>query len=188
MIRFPTLPLGFVLALMCLPAPSLAEQAIKVSFSHDDPDLQTIEHTTLDELSVYVFADGAPMRGGEFGLVIEGADFVRYEMDTFFAWLAMPLPNPYPGTISQATGPDCLPPPVYFGKIILKPQKRGQRIFVDVIPSLWSSSAALLNCETEMINGFRAYPATANPGGKPEKTHRVEGGSGEHESETTQDD
>jgi hypothetical protein len=184
MIRFLTLPLGLALAALSLPAPSAAERAIKVSFSPEDPNVQTIEHPTLDELAVYVFADGEATRGGEFGLVIEGADFIRYEVDTFFAWLTMPLPNPYPGTISQATGPDCLPSPAYFGKLILKPQKSGERIVIDVIPSLWSGSAALLNCETEMMNGLRAYPATANPGGVPEKTHRVEGAVGEHEEAT----
>ena len=170
--------------LLLVPVSVRAERELKVSFSPEDPNVQTTEHTTDDELTAYIFSDGISTRGGEFGLALEGADFVRYEMDTFFPWIAMPLPNPYPGTISQATGPDCVAPPVYFGKIVLKPHEPGGRVVIDVIPSLYSQSAALLDCDVEMRNGFRAYPATANPGAKPEKTHRVTGANGDSTPES----
>jgi hypothetical protein len=156
-----------VAALVAAPAhPAVAAQyAVKVSLSRQDPDQDVGTHPGKDPVAFYVFADGAPNRGGEFGLTLVGADCVGFVPDSANAWMTLPVANPYPGTISQAKGgEECPDPPVCYGKLLVMPKTPGGRIVVDVIPSERAQDAAILGCDLEATNWFVAYPAVLNPG------------------------
>ncbi|GJM45241.1 MAG: hypothetical protein DHS20C21_20830 [Gemmatimonadota bacterium] len=178
--------LAFPSLLLLLPAPSLAQpdatvpteagMSVKVSTSRDDANLQHTDSKAEGDLEFFVFVDGGMTRGGEFGLAIDGAEFVSFLIDTEQAWMTLPMANPYPGTIAQAiAGPYCSDAPTYFGKLTVTPNERGGRVVVDVIPSLRSDQAVLLNCDNEPIAQLRAFPATVNGGGKNARNHGVRG-------------
>lgn len=142
-----------------------AEYSVKVSVSRSDPDAYTAVHPGTDYLDLFVFVDGRPNRGGEFGLSLEGAECVAFQPDTALAWITLPVKKPYPGTIAQAkSGDECADPPVCYGKMTVKPTTPGGRIVVQPIPSERAQDAAILGCDYGATNWFVAYPAVINPG------------------------
>lgn len=147
-------------------APAPEDIAVRVSLSKDDPHMQTSTRTveTNGFVEFFVFVEGQSATGGEFGLTIDGADFIAYVIDTSKPWLAMPLTDPYPGTIAQVrAGPNCFDPPIYFGRVLVRPHEPNGRVDVRVIPSELQQHAVVLGCvANEPTNGFRAYPATLN--------------------------
>jgi len=147
------------------PAPA-SEVAVRVSLSKDDPRVQSLARTVEPHgfVEFYLFVEGQSLTGGEFGLTIEGGEFLAYVIDTSKPWLPMPLTDPYPGTISQVrAGKNCYESPVYFGRILVRPDEPDGRVDVRVIPSDQQQHAVMLGCvANEPTNGFRAYPATLN--------------------------
>jgi hypothetical protein len=156
--------LVFVGIASATPAPE--DVSVRVSLAKDDPNVQTAQRAveTNGFVEFFVFVEGQSATGGEFGLTIEGADFIAYVIDTSKPWLAMPLTDPYPGTISQVrAGPACYDPPIYFGRVLVRPHEPNGRVDVRVIPSELQQHAVILGCvANEPTNGFRAYPATLN--------------------------
>ncbi|MEZ5065072.1 MAG: hypothetical protein R3B81_10070 [bacterium] len=171
----------FALALSLL-APLLAiggtaragEPAVKISCSPVDPNATTADLPEDETLSFYVFTDGVDTMGGEFGLKVDGAEFVRFELPNSF-WMSMPSPVGAPGTIAQVHVGDCPEGPNFWGTLIVRPKTPGDRVVVDVIASTRANYALLLDCANAPIDGFRAFPAVANSGGKREMPHWVEG-------------
>jgi len=161
--------LGAVLP-VALAGPAVAEDqfSVKVSLSHDDPDLAVVESSDAPLLEFFVFADGGPLRGGEFGLHLEGGQCVTFIPDPDTGWMVLPVIRGYPGTISQAiTGEDCQPSPICFGKLLVTPSAPGARVVVDVKPSERAGDAAIINCDHGSANWFYAFPAVVNPGSEP---------------------
>ena len=136
--------------------------------------MQTASFEHGNEVDFHVFVDGGNSRGAEFGVSIEGGEFVSYLIDTQRAWVALPLPDPYPGTIAQA-GVDCYPSPVHLGVIRVRPDEPGGRVNLLITPSERNAQAVVLNCDYTASYGFRAYPASIN--GEPKRSHRVRGDS-----------
>jgi hypothetical protein len=147
------------------------EHQVKVSLSRENPDVRTLG-TSADEIDFYLFIDGEKTRGGEFGIVIDGGELVRYSMDTENAWVTFPLVNPYPGTVTQV-GTDCYDTPVRLGTMTVKPTEPGGRVSLDVVPSARDTQATIIRCDNTGTAGFRAFPAAAN--GKPVAPHAVAG-------------
>ncbi|MFN8179306.1 MAG: hypothetical protein U0167_15345 [bacterium] len=157
--------------------PALAtEYTVKVSLSRKDPNVSVGENAGTDPVEFYVFVDGHPTKGGEFGLSLDGGECIGFEPDPDLPWITLPLVRPYPGTISQATAGDkCADPPVCFGKLLVKPDEAGGRIVVDLIPSTRAKDAAILDCNLKATNWFVAYPAVVNKGSQePPVPHVVQ--------------
>jgi hypothetical protein len=151
------------------------EATVHVSLSAEDPEVQTADIASGDEIDFHLFAGGRLLRGCEIGVKVEGADFLRFLLPSDEPWIAMPMRNPYPGTIAQViAGQECPPPPLLLGTVTVKPHEPGGRIVVDVVPSATGSHAMLLNCNNSAHDGFRVFPATVNPGGEPEAPHRLD--------------
>lgn len=153
------------------PEPRGFEHQVKVSLSREDPDVRTME-TGADEIDFYLFIDGERTRGGEFGIVIDGGEFVRYSMDVERAWVTFPLVNPYPGTVTQA-GTECYDTPVFLGTMTVKPREPGGRVSLDVVPSARDTQATIIRCDNSGTPGLRGFPAAAN--GEPVAPHAVAG-------------
>jgi hypothetical protein len=170
---------GFVLAGAGLAALAMllgsatvpAMPAVKISLSAEDPDVHTQEHSGMEPVVFHVFVDGLSLRAAEFGLVVSGGEFLEFNIDTQKVWVPLPVPDPYPGTIAQA-GIDCYEPPVYFGKLIVRPTQSGERIVVDAIPSERDQQAVFQLCDFDATNGFMAFPAAVNS--RPPPPHEVE--------------
>jgi len=163
----PSLVAFALASLLALPAwgADATEFTVKISLSRKDPNVSAGDHAGTDPVEFYVFVDGHPTRGGEFGLRLEGAECLGFEPDVDLPWVTMPMVRPYPGTIAQATaGDDCHDPPVCFGKLLVKPAKPGGRIVVDVIPSVRAKEVTLLKCDLSSATAFVAYPAVVNKG------------------------
>jgi hypothetical protein len=160
---------------VALPAVA-AEYTVKVSLSRKDPNVSVGENNGTDPIEFYVFEDGAPTRGGEFGLSLEGGECIGFVPDPDLPWISLPMMHPYPGTIAQAiAGDKCQDPPVCFGKLLVKPSKAGGRIVVDLIPSIRAKDAALLACDLSATNWFIGYPAVLNKGSEePPAPHLVQ--------------
>ncbi|HMB67826.1 MAG TPA: hypothetical protein VKU85_00895 [bacterium] len=145
--------------------------SVKISLSEDDPDVQSQE-TDADLLDFYLFVDGAPTRGAEFGVTIEGGTLVAYVIDTKNAWVTLPLEDPYPGTIAQVkAGPDCFEPPVYFGRLMVRPDSPGGKVELNVIPSVRAAQTAVIHCDQSGSFEVMAHHAAAN--GKPRAAERL---------------
>jgi len=144
---------------------------VKISLSAEDPNVHAREHSDTEPITFYVFVDGMSLRAAEFGLEIQGGEFVEFLIDTKKPWIPLPIPDPYPGTIAQA-GIDCYEPPVYFGRLIVQPTQAGEKIVVDAIPSERDEQALFQMCDFDATNGFVAYPAAVNS--KPPPPHEVE--------------
>lgn len=162
-----------------LQVPSVhAEPEVKVSLSREDPNVQVGDIEGEGPYEFFLFVDNYAVRGGEIGLSIDGGELAAYIIDTDLAWIVLPMPNPYPGTIAQATT-NCADYPVYFGRLLVTPDEPGGRVEVDVIPSLRAAEATLLRCDFEPHNGFNAFPATVNGGDDVLAPHQVIGSRGE---------
>jgi hypothetical protein len=165
-----------VATLLAVPAAALAaEPQVKISLSSEDPDVHAGESDAGDMLEFHVWADGPMVRGGEFGLVIEGAEFLEFQRPPAAPWLVMPIPNGPPGTISQAIAGDCATSPVLFGTLRVKPDEAGGPVLVDVMPSEYSEYALILACDSSPLNGLRVFPAGVNISPEDVKPHRVVG-------------
>jgi hypothetical protein len=174
------LPVLLGAALLAAPAASPAADeneaaerySVKVSLSREDPDVRTMK-SDADVIDFYVFVDGAPTRGAEFGIEIEGGSLVAYVIDTEKTWVALPIENPYPGTIAQAkAGPDCFEPPVYFGRLMVTPDSPGGTVELRVIPSVRAAQTAVIHCDQSGSYAVQAYHAAVN--GTPRKSERLE--------------
>jgi hypothetical protein len=158
-------------------SPALGGQyTVKVSLSRKDPNVSVGKHVGTDPVEFYVFVDGEPTRGGEFGLSLEGGECLGFQPDPDLPWISLPMVHPYPGTIAQATaGEKCVGPPTCFGKLIVKPSSKNARIVVDVIPSTRANEAEVIDCDLSPTNWFVAYPAVVNPGSQePPAPHVVQ--------------
>lgn len=152
------------------PVPSAAADAdapadlysVKISLSREDPDVRTMK-SDEELIDFHVFVDGAPTRGAEFGIEIEGGTLVAYVIDTDNAWVSLPLENPYPGTIAQAkVGTDCMEPPVYFGRLMVAPDRPGGTVELRVIPSARAGQTAVIHCDQSGSFELTGYHAAAN--------------------------
>jgi hypothetical protein len=148
-----------------------AEHQVKVSLSSEDPDVRTAK-TNAKEIDFFLFIDGEPTRGGEFGIAIDGGELVRYMINPERAWVAMPLENPYPGTVAQA-GTQCYESPALLGTMTVRPTEPGGRVSLDVIPSARNGAATIIRCDNTGTPGFRGFPAAAN--GEAVAPHAVAG-------------
>jgi hypothetical protein len=137
-----------------------AEHQVKVSLSREDPNVHTSK-TDAEEIDFFLFIDGKPARGGEFGIVIDGGELVRYTIDTERAWVVMPLANPYPGTIAQV-GTDCYEAPMLLGTMTVRPAEPGGLVSLDVVPSALNAQATIVRCDNTGTPGFRGFPGAAN--------------------------
>lgn len=147
--------------------------SVKVSLSPDDPDVHTGTHPGDDYVEFYLFVDGGPTRGAEFGIQVEGGQFLGYILDDDeFGWVPLPMPRPYPGTVAQAVArSECADPPLCFGRMLVKPDRPGGQVTLDVTPSRRAGLAAILHCNMKTSSGFLAYPAALN--GDPPPVHEV---------------
>jgi hypothetical protein len=154
-----------------LVVPAAAEFEVKVSLSAEDPDVQMLE-TDAETVDFFLFIDGEDTRGGEFGIAIDGGELVHYLIDTERPWIALPMANPYPGTIAQA-GTQCYEAPALLGKMTVRPSEPGGYVSLDVIPSARAEQATMIQCDETGAYGFRGFPAAVN--GDPVKPHSVMG-------------
>jgi hypothetical protein len=167
-----------LVAALTLASPAAAQDeastppSVKVSLSREDPDLHS---GPVDEAFVefFLFVDGVALTGVEFGAVIEGGTLLAYALDTSRYWVPTPLVDPYPGTISQfRMGADCYEPPVFLGRLLVRPEKPGGRVVVDITPSEANQEALFMDCQGEGVRGtLHAHPACAN--GTPPGPHAV---------------
>jgi len=164
------LPLLLGTALLAVPAAAPAADpeepadlySVKISLSREDPDLHSVE-SDADLLEFYLFVDGAPTRGAEFGVEIHGGTLVAYVIDTDKAWVTLPMENPYPGTIAQVkAGQDCFEPPVYFGRLMIAPDTPGGTVETHVIPSVRAGQAAVIHCDQSGSFAVTGYHAAVN--------------------------
>ena len=162
MSRFPA-ALATLLLLAAAPAFAELEYTVKVSMSPDDPDVPFAYVERGDLAEFHVFVEGGPLTGVEFGLSLTGGELIGYLIATDWAWIALPVPRPYPGTIVQAVaGNDCLGSPVYLGRLLVRLTEDGEPITVDVIPSEVNDHAFIVRCDLSTSNGIYAFPAAAN--------------------------
>ncbi|MGQ0721083.1 MAG: hypothetical protein ACT4PE_05845 [Candidatus Eiseniibacteriota bacterium] len=154
------------------PAPEVSGFSVKVSLSRTDPNVQTGASDAREYLEFFLFVDdGEMIAGGEFGVSIEGGQLIGYVLDTERPWIPLPLVNPYPGTVGQArAGDPCPSAPLCFGKMLVKPDRPGGRVALDVSASE-RGEAAILRCDLTTESGFAAYPAAYN--GEPAAPHTV---------------
>lgn len=154
-----------------------AESAVKVSLSAENPDVQAMD-SDADLIDFYVWIDGQAAAGAEFGLALEGAECQDFVMahDDRHHWMALPMSDPYPGTIAQIlTGKQCAEAPVCLGRLVAKPNTPGGKVTVDVIPSLRAAHASLVNCDYTTKDGVMTYSAVANGGDDAPKSYFVQG-------------
>lgn len=154
------------------PAPEVSGFSVKVSLSRTDPNVQTGTSDAAEYLEFFLFVDdGEMIAGGEFGVSIEGGKLIGYVLDSERPWIPLPLVDPYPGTVGQArVGDPCPSPPLCFGKMLVKPDRPGGRVALDVRCSD-RGEAAILHCDLTTEDGFAAYPAAYN--GEPAAPHAV---------------
>ena len=174
-------PARALAVVLLLALPAAAEFEVKVSLSAEDPDVNTLE-TDAETVDFFLFIDGKDTRGGEFGIAIEGGEFVQYVLDTGNAWIVWPMANPYPGTIAQV-GNDCYEAPVLLGKMTVRPAEPGGAVSLDVIPSMRAQDATMIHCDETGAYTFRAYPASVNC--EPGEPHAV---VGDHEPAAPRDE
>ena len=154
--------------------PAGAEPSLKISLSREDPDVRSQKVADTDFVEFFLWIDGIQTRGLEAGLVIEGGQFLAYVIDTSKPWIAMPLIDPYPATISQVVAGDaCHEAPCYFGRILVRPDEPGGKITVNVVPSERSQVATIMNCFNQPSESLRAYPAAVNA--VPDRAYQVRG-------------
>lgn len=148
---------------------------VKVSLARENPDLHSAKRTKGEFVEFFLFLEGGMVRGVDFGLRLEGGEFIGY-LPNFEdrAWTPLLIPDPYPGTICQA-GTDCYSSPCYLGKILVRMKKPGEKITVEVMPSAFKQHALILNCDYSTTNGLRGYPAAVNaPAPEPSDVDGVE--------------
>jgi hypothetical protein len=140
--------------------------------------VQTVTQESQDVLEFHVFMEGpSPVRGIDYGLTIEGGEFVAYTVAMDRGWVTLPIPNAFPGSIGQVlSGPDCPGGPIRVGKVLVRPDEPGGVVTVDATRSAWSSNATLIDCDNRAIQGFVAFPARVN--GRPDPPHVVWGKRG----------
>lgn len=162
---------------LSLPVPAEAaepEYSIKISLSREDPDLHAMTKTMGEYVEFFLFLDGYEAKGAEFGIEIQGGELAYYVIDSEVPWVALPMPNPYPGTVAQVrAGGECFEPPLFFGRMLIRPDSPDGRVALHVIPSRRAEQAAILMCDNETVNHFIAYPAAVN--GEPVAPHRLDG-------------
>jgi len=163
-------------ATVLLALPSAAEYSVKISLSREDPDVHTLESSDAEMLEFHLFIDGEDTRGGEFGVLIDGGELIEYVIDQEKGWVALPIPNPYPGTVAQA-GIRCYDAPAYIGSMRVKPNEPGAHVSLDVMPSERSQHAVILRCDNSPEYGLRGFPAAVN--GEATAPHEVRGEVGE---------
>jgi hypothetical protein len=153
--------------------PAEPTYSVKVSLSPDDPDVHTATRSGNEYVEFYLFVDGGPTRGAEFGIDVDGGQFLGYILDDAeFGWVPLPIPHPYPGTVAQAVArSECADPPLCFGRMLVKPDRPGGRVTLEVTPSRRAGLAAILHCDMKTTSGFMAYPAALN--GDPPPPHEV---------------
>lgn len=164
----------FLATLLAIPvAAAGGEPQVKISLSREDPNVRTGEATSGEPVEFHVWVDGPILRGAEFGLAIEGAEFLSFNTPREKGWLVLPIPNGPPRTISQVVPGDCANPPVLFGTLTVQPDEAGKPIIVDVIPSAQSNFALVLLCDNTPFNGLQVFPAGVNAPSEELKPHRV---------------
>jgi len=168
------LPAAVLLALPAAGRSAEPVYSIKVSLSREDPDVHTMSKTMGEFAEFFLFLDGDEAKGAEFGIDIQGGQLYGYIIASEVPWVALPMPDPYPGTVAQVrAGGECFDPPLYFGRMLVKPDSPDGVVALNVIPSLRAEQAAILECDNEAVNRFLAYPAAIN--GEPVAPHVVDG-------------
>ncbi len=148
---------------------------IKVSLARDNPDLRTAKPAKGELVEFFVFVEGPQIRGVDFGMKIEGGEFLGF-LPNFEdrAWSPLLIPDPYPGTICQA-GTECYSSPCYVGKILVRVKSPKEKVVAEVTPSAFKQHALVLNCDYSTTNGLFAYPAAINaPAPAPHPVDGVE--------------
>src|ERR1700752_4631773 len=84
---------------------------LKISLSRDDMNVTSAKRAKGDLVEFHLFVEGPRVRGVDFGVRIDGGEFVGY-VPNFDdrTWQPLLIPDPYPGTICQA-GMDCYASP-----------------------------------------------------------------------------
>lgn len=150
-----------------------ARPRVKVSLSREDADLHSLKRTKGELVEFHVFVEGPMIRGVDFGMKVEGGEFIGF-LPNFEdrAWSPLLIPDPYPGTICQA-GTECYASPCYLGKLLVRVADPKEKVVATVIPSTFKQHALVLNCDYSTTNGLYAYPAALNaPAPAP---HNVDG-------------
>jgi hypothetical protein len=156
------------LALLAQPRPALSQAGVqtrpfvKVSLAKDNPNVHTLKRSKGDLVEFYLFVEGPAIRGVDLGVDVQGGEFVGYIPNwEMAAWTPLQVPNPYPGSIGQATG-ECLSSPCMFGRILVRATNPNEKITVDVIPSKMTRHAFVMNCDLSTTNGLHVFPAGFN--------------------------
>ncbi len=136
-------------------------------------DLRSAKAAKGDLVEFHLFAEGPRIRGVDFGVKIDGGEFIGF-VPNFDdrTWQPLLIPDPYPGTICQA-GMECYASPCRLGKLLVRVTKPGEKIVADVIPSVYQQHALVMNCDYSTTNGLLAFPAAVNTAA-PE-SHTVDG-------------
>ena len=156
-------------------APQTAGSWVRVSLDPEDPFAATIDDESSDLLRFYVFMKGrVSARGIDYGLLIEGGQYIAYTTATDRAWATLPVTDGFPSSIGQAiSGPDCIAGPIWLGTLLVKPDEPGQLVKVTPTQSMWSQMAYLLDCTNQPMYSFTAYGAAVN--GRPDPPRLVRG-------------
>jgi hypothetical protein len=156
-------------------SPSPSSSWVRVSLDPDDPYVQSIEDESADVVTFWIWAQGREaVRGIDFGLLVDGGEFVAYSLPTDRTWIALPLVDGYPESVGQAlVGPVCLAEPIRIGSLVVRANETGGSVGVEPTLSAWSQGAYLLDCQNRPLYSFYGYGARVN--GKPSPPRFVRG-------------